>query len=167
VILRSAGVDPAPRRNGPAWRQFLHAQAGGILAVDFLHVDTVLLTRLYGLVFIEHGTRRMHLGVTAHPTGGWTVQQAPPPRPGPRRAARGLPVPDQRSRLKLHRFLRRRIPGSRHHLPAHLCPGAAVNAICERVIGTLRREILDRSLILGQRHLRAVLAEDCPERTDQ
>jgi transposase len=67
-ILRAAGIDPAPRRSGPTWRQFLHAQAAGIVAVDFLHVDTVLLRRLHVLVFIEHGTRRMHLGgISANP----------------------------------------------------------------------------------------------------
>jgi putative transposase len=73
-ILRAAGMDPAPRRSGRAGRRFLHARAAGILAVDFLHVDTVVLRRLYVLAFIEHRTRRMHLGgVTAHPAGAWTV----------------------------------------------------------------------------------------------
>ncbi len=67
-ILRAAGIDPVPRRPGPTWQQFMHSQAAGILAVDFFHVDTVLLKRLYVLVFIEHGTPRMHLGVvTASP----------------------------------------------------------------------------------------------------
>jgi putative transposase len=76
-ILRAAGIGPAPRRSGPAWRQFLRARAAGIVAADFLHVGTVLLRRIYVLVFIEHGTRRMHLGgVTAHSSGDWTVQQA-------------------------------------------------------------------------------------------
>ena len=60
-ILRAAGLDPAPRRPGPSWRQFLPARAAGIAAIDFLHVDTVLPKRIYVLVFIEHGTRRMHI----------------------------------------------------------------------------------------------------------
>ena len=74
-----AGIDPAPRRPGPGWREFLHAQAAGIVAVDFLHVDTVLLRRLHALVLIEHGTRRMHLGgVTANPAGESTMQRTGP-----------------------------------------------------------------------------------------
>jgi hypothetical protein len=76
-ILRVAGIDPAPRRTGPTWKQFLTAQPGGILAVDFVHVDTVLLRRLYALIVIEHGTRRVHLaGITANPDGTWTTQAA-------------------------------------------------------------------------------------------
>jgi hypothetical protein len=73
----TVGIDPAPRRAGPTWRQFLASQAHAIIACDFLVVETALLKRLYVLVFIEHGTRRLHLGgVTAHPTGAWAVQQA-------------------------------------------------------------------------------------------
>jgi putative transposase len=60
-ILRAAGIDPAPRRAGPTWRQFLAVQAHAIIACDFLVVETVLLRRLHVLVFIEHGTRRLHL----------------------------------------------------------------------------------------------------------
>jgi putative transposase len=159
-ILHAAGVDPAPRRAGPTWRQFLCIQAAGILAVDFLHVDTVLLKRLYVLVFIEHGTRRMHLGgVTANPTGAWTVQQA-------RNLALTLG-----QRFEDTRFLIRdrgsnftasfdavfQAAGTRILVSAVQAP--RMNAICERLVGTLRREFLDRVLILGERHLRAVLTD--------
>ena len=134
------------------WRQFLHAQAAGILAVDFLHVDTVLLNRLYVLIFIEHDTRRMHLGgVTAHPAGDWTVQQA-----------RNL-VMNLGERFEDFRFLIRdrgsnftrsfdavfQATGTTILRTAVQAP--RMNAICQRLVGTLRRELLDRSLILGER----------------
>jgi putative transposase len=150
-ILRAAGIDPAPRREGPTWRQFQHTQASGILAVDFLHVDTVTLTRLCGLVVIEHDTRRMHLGgVTAHPTGAWAVQQA-----------RNLAL-DLGARFGDFRFLIRdrgssftesfdavfQAAGTTIVRTAVQAP--RMNAICERLIGTLRRELLDRTLIINQ-----------------
>jgi putative transposase len=75
--LKDAGLNPSPRRAGPTWSQFLRAQAHAILAVDFAHVDTVFLRRLYILLVIENGRRRVHLaGITAHPTGSWVTQQA-------------------------------------------------------------------------------------------
>jgi len=159
-ILHAAGIDPAPRRSGPSWRQFLHAQAAGIVAVDFLHVDTVLLRRLHVLVFIEHGTRRMHIGgVTASPTGEWTVQQA-----------RNLAV-SFGERFEDVKFLIRdrgsnftasfdavfQAAGTRILRTAVRAP--RMNAICERLVGTLRRELLDRMLILGEAHRRTILAE--------
>ena len=154
----SAPRASTPRRAGPTWRQFLHAQAAGILAAGFLHVDRVVPTRLYVLVFIEHGTRRMHFGgVTDHPTGEWTVQQA-----------RNLAL-DLDDRFGDFRFLIRdrgsnftrsfdavfQAAGTTILRTAVQAP--RMNAICERLIGTLRRELLDRILILNQSHLRAVL----------
>jgi putative transposase len=111
-------------------------------------------------VFIEHGTRRMHLGgVTAHPTGDWTVQQA-----------RNLAL-DLGDRLGDLRFLIRdrglnftasfdavfQATGTTILRTAVQAP--RMNAICERLIGTLRRELFDRTLILNRAHLRAVLGE--------
>ena len=76
-ILHDAGIDPAPRRACPTWKQFLTTQARGIIAADFVHVDTIRLQRIYALIVIEHDTRRVHLaGITAHPDGAWTTQAA-------------------------------------------------------------------------------------------
>jgi putative transposase len=77
TILRRRHLGPAPRRGGPTWTQFLRSQAAGMLACDFLTVETIGLTRLYVLFVIELDHRRVHLaGITAHPTGAWVTQAA-------------------------------------------------------------------------------------------
>jgi putative transposase len=159
-ILHDAGIDPAPRRTGPTWKQFLTAQARGIVAADFVHVDTILLQRIYALIVIEHGTRRAHLaGITANPDGAWTTQ-----------AARNF-LMDIGQRAASVRFLIRdragqftdsfdavfQADGIRILASPPQAPRA--NAICERIIGTLRREVLDRLLIVNEHHLRQVLTE--------
>jgi transposase len=76
-ILKRHGLDPAPRRPGPSWAEFLRAQAKGMMACDFFSVDTVLLRRLYVLVFIELDSRLLHVaGVTTSPVTAWVTQQA-------------------------------------------------------------------------------------------
>ncbi|MEV6297513.1 integrase core domain-containing protein [Streptomyces sp. NPDC051896] len=157
-ILTAAGVGPAPRRGGPTWREFLTAQADGIIACDLLHIDLVDLRRVYAMVFLEHGTRRLHIaGVTAHPTAQWTVQQA-------RNLAAELGL-----RFESLRFLiRDRDSKYTESLDAvfaaegietlSTAPGSPrMNAHCERVIGTLRREALDHLLLLNEAHARRVL----------
>jgi transposase InsO family protein len=152
--------DFAPRRTGPTWRQFLAAQARGIIAADFVHAGTVLLRRVYALIVIEHGTRRAHLaGITAHPDGAWTTQ-----------AARNLVI-DLGQRGSTVKFLIRDRAGQFTssfdavftaegiRILARPPQALRANASCERVIGTLRRELLDRLLIIDEHHLRRVLTE--------
>ena len=159
-ILHGAGIDPAARRAGPTWKQFLTAQARGLIAADFVHVDTVLLRRLYALILIEHGTRRVYLaGITAHPDAAWTIQ-----------AARNF-LMDLGQRAASVKFLIRDRAGqftssfdgvfTAEGIRILASPPQAprANAICERVIGTLRREVLDRLLIVNEHHLRQVLTQ--------
>jgi transposase InsO family protein len=158
-ILSAAGVGPAPRRSGPTWREFLIAQAQAIIAADFFHVDTALGRRLYALAFLEHGSRRLHTtGVTAHPTREWAVQQA-----------RNLAVDLGERMESLRLLLRDRDTKYDQRFDAVFeaedvdvllsAPRAPLmNAHCERVIGTIRREALDHVLIMNEAHARKVLA---------
>lgn len=156
TLLRRHELGPAPRRGGPSWTEFLHAQAQGIVACDFFTVETIWLRTLYVLFWIEHGSRRVHLaGVTANPDCAWVTQQA-----------RNLAIDE---RLGNVRFLI-------HDRDAKFCgPFDSVvraedvrvietpvrapraNAFAERWVRTVRSECLDHLLIVGRRHLEEVL----------
>jgi transposase InsO family protein len=160
AILKKAGIDPAPRRSGPSWGEFLNAQAEGIVACDFFHLDTITLARLYVFAVVEHATRRVHvLAVTAHPTGMWVAQQTRNllMELGERAADVKFLIRD-RDRKFTNTFDEVfRSEGIRILLSAPQAP--RMNAIMERWVGSVRREILDRVLIINATHLRTVLAE--------
>jgi transposase InsO family protein len=159
-ILKKAGINPAPRRTGPPWSQFMRSQAEAILACDFFTADLLDGTQAYVLAVIEHATRRIRiLGITLHPTGEWTTQQA-----------RNLlmDLGDEAHRAKF--MIRDRGSNFTAAFDAVLADAGIrtvlcnvrtprMNAIAERWIGGCRRELLDRTLIWNQGHLRRILRE--------
>jgi transposase InsO family protein len=155
-VLRRSGLGPAPRRRGPSWSEFLHAQAQGILACDFFTVETAWLRTLYVLFFVELGSRRVHLaGVTANPDRAWVSQQA-----------RNLAIEGRLENVRslLHDRDAKfsgpfdaliRSEGVRVIRTPIRAPRA--NAVAERWVRTVRNECLDHLLVFGRRHLEQIL----------
>ncbi len=152
------GLDPAPRRTTSTWRAFLRQQAAGILACDFLTVDTIWLQWLYVLFFIGLDTRQVHLaGVTAHPDGAWITQQA----------RNLLLVLEERGRRVRFLVRDRDAKFTRGFDDVFRSESAGVvvtpvqapnaNAFAERWIRTIRAECLDWLLLVGRGHLERVL----------
>jgi putative transposase len=159
-ILKKAGIDPAPRPAGPTWSLFLRSQAEAILACDFFMADLPDGTQAYVLTVIEHASRRIRiLGVPSHPTGEWTAQQA-----------RNLIMDLGEHAYRVKFMIRDRGSNFTAAFDAVLA-GAGIrtvlcnvrtprmNAIAERWIGGCRRELLDRTLVWNQAHLRRILHE--------
>ena len=155
-LLARARLDPAPRRAGPSWREFLHAQAASIVACDFFTVESVFLRRYYALFFIAHSSRRVWLaGCTSNPSGAWVTQQA---------RNLGLDFSEQGVRFLIRDRDSKysgpfdeifRSEGIRIVKTPVRAPKA--NAIAERFVRTVRSECLDWLLILNRRHLESVL----------
>ena len=160
TVLRQRRVPPAPRRAGLAWPAFLRAHAEGLLACDFLAVETVRLQVLYVLFFLDVQTRRVFVaGCTAHPTATWVTQQA-------RDVCWDLQIAGARPTV-LVRDRDGKFPSAFDAVFA--AQGVRVvrtpprspraNAFAERWVGTLRRECVDWLLIVNERQLRYVLRQ--------
>ena len=144
---RPSRVVPKPRTHAEGT-----TQAHAILAVDFAHVDTVFLRRLYVLVVIEHGRRRVRVaGITAHATGAWVTQQARNLAHGPGRPRRPVSVPDPHRESKFTAAFDAVFADANIRIIRTPIRAPRASAIAERWIGTLRRECLDHLLITGPR----------------
>jgi putative transposase len=159
TILKEAGIEPAPRRLEQSWSEFLRAQAASVLECDFLTVDTLFLKRFYILFFMELSTRRVHLaGITTNPDGRWMTQQARNllMKLGDDGIQPRFLVRDRDSKFTRDFDEVFRSEGIRVIKAPVRAPKARAHA--ERWVGSVRRECLDRLLILGRRHLQHVLA---------
>ena len=159
-ILRAHRIPPPSGHDG-SWRVLLRAHAATLLAADFFHVDCAFtLGRLYVAFAIEHRTRRVHLlGITTHPTGQWATQ-----------LARNLASELAEAGCRFTYLIRDRdakftaafdaVFASIGITMLPIAPQAPkMNAYAERFVRTARAEYTDRMLIVGERHLRAILAE--------
>ena len=157
-ILKRHGIDPAPHRSAVPWTQFLRSQAA--VACDFATIDTALLRRYYLLFFIDVTTREVFLaGVTANPSGAWTTQAARNLflRHTDRLADAGALVRDRGSQFidafdEIFRTEGMKILKTPVRTPV-------ANAFAERWIGTLRRELLDRTIIWNQRQVERLVVD--------
>jgi putative transposase len=155
-LLLAAGLEPAPRRTGPSWREFLRQQASSTIACDFFTVETLTLRRYYVLFFIELGSRRVHLaGCTTNPTGSWVTQQARNLSFGGVSERMRFLIHDRDSKFSTAFDEVFRSEGIRLIRTPIRAPQA--NAFAERFVRTVRGECLDWLLILGRRHLEQVL----------
>ncbi|MGH9089554.1 MAG: integrase core domain-containing protein, partial [Acidimicrobiales bacterium] len=160
AILKRHGVEPSPQRSGATWAEFLSARAKGLIACDFFHVDTDRLRRLYVLVFIHRDTRLVQIaGVTAKPVTDWVTQQARNLSMDLAEQANAVKVLIRDRDTKFTASFDAVFTGDNCRIIKTPVRAPRANAICGRVIGTMRRECLDRMLILGRCHLEAVLAE--------
>jgi putative transposase len=146
-------------RGNLRWSTFLRLHAHGIIACDFLIVVTATFRLLYVFVVIEHRSRRLiHCNITAHPSATWTLQQL--------REAIGFQ--DQYEYLLHDRdsIFAKHLDESIVKLGVKVLKSPprspTANAICERVIGTIRRECLDWLIPLSESHLRSILKSWIP-----